>query len=218
VYSGWNRSFSSGLAGIHKILAVLFLSTMAVAGPVASDSTSMIQVQDLREEARLAKSEGLILVLEISSASCPYCRKIEKLFLLPMQRNAEYDDKILIRSVSLDEFETLVDFEGESISGAEFAARYQASLTPTLLFLNAEGVEMTEKLVGIWSEDFYGGFIDDRIEQARSRLAQVELAKSGISPALVFRRLDAIVGRFGVGEHRCRNTAYPAGTPARGCV
>jgi thioredoxin-related protein len=177
---GRNRFCTSGSTGLHNILAVLFLSTMLVAGPVASDSTSMIQVQDLREEARLAKSEGLILVLEISSDSCPYCRKIEKLFLLPMQRNAEYDDKILIRSVSLDEFETLVDFEGESISGAEFAARYQASLTPTLLFLNADGTEMTDKLVGIWSEDFYGGFIDDRIEQARSRLLQVEPAISGI--------------------------------------
>ena len=180
MYTGRNRSCSSAPAGIHKILVVLVLSTMVIAGPLASDSIGLIQVQDLREEARLAKSGELILVLEISSASCRYCRKLEKLFLLPMQRNAEYDDKILVRSVSMDEYETLVDFSGVSISGAEFASRYRVSLTPTLLFLNADGVEMTDKLVGIWSEDFYGGFIDNRIEAARSRLLQVELAKSGI--------------------------------------
>ena len=29
---------------------------------------------------------------------------------------------------------------------------------------------MSEKLVGIWSEDFYGGFIDNRIDEARERL------------------------------------------------
>jgi thioredoxin-related protein len=151
-----------------------------IVGPAKGDSVSMIQVQDLRDEARLAKSDGLILVLEISSESCHYCRKLEKLFLLPMQRNAEYDDKILIRSVSLDEFETLLDFSGGSISGAAFAARYQVSLTPTLLFLNADGVEMSDKLAGIWSEDFYGGIIDNRIEQARRNLQQVKLAESGM--------------------------------------
>jgi len=44
------------------------------------------------------------------------------------------------------------------------------SLTPTLLFLNADGEEMSEKLVGIWSEDYYGGFIDNRIDEARNKL------------------------------------------------
>jgi hypothetical protein len=44
------------------------------------------------------------------------------------------------------------------------------SLTPTLLFLDADGNEISERLVGIWSEDFYGGFIDNRIDQARQGL------------------------------------------------
>ena len=67
-------------------------------------------------------------------------------------------------------YETLVDFDGRSMSTSEFASRYGVSLTPTLLFLNSEGEEMSEKLVGIWSEDFYGGFIDNRIDEARERL------------------------------------------------
>ena len=56
------------------------------------------------------------------------------------------------------------------MSTGEFAERYDVSLTPTLLFLNADGIEMSEKLVGIWSEDFYGGFIDNRIDEAREKL------------------------------------------------
>ena len=165
---------------MNNLWVIIGFSVLMIAGPAKGDPVSMIQVRDLREEARLAQAGELILVLEISSESCDYCRKLEELFLLPMQRNAEYDDKILIRSVSLDEFDTLVDFSGRSISGAEFAAQYQVSLTPTLLFLNADGVEMSDKLVGIWSEDFYGGFIDNRIEQARRKLQQVELAESGM--------------------------------------
>ena len=151
-----------------------------IAGPVSGDNVTMTRVSDMRDEARVARADNLILVLEFSSDDCPYCRKLEKLFLMPMQRNAEYDEKILIRMVSLDSFETLIDFNGQLVSTADFASRYEVSLTPTLLFLNAEGKEMSDKLVGIWSEDFYGGFIDSRIDEAREKLAHVSLAKSRI--------------------------------------
>ena len=144
---------------------------LAGAGYAArEEAVEMIAVSDLREEARIAREGNLVLVLEFSSEYCGYCRKLENLFLLPMQRNAEYDDKILIRSISLDAYETVTDFEGSFMSTREFAAKYRVSLTPTLLFLNSDGVEVSEKLVGIWSEDFFGGFIDNRIEEARANI------------------------------------------------
>jgi thioredoxin-related protein len=152
-------------------VAVALLAMLAGAGYAAREETvEMITASDLREEARIARESDLVLVLEFSSEYCGYCRKLEAMFLLPMQRNAEYDDKILIRSVSLDSYETVTDFEGNFMSTREFAARYRVSVTPTLLFLNSDGVEVSEKLVGIWSEDFFGVFIDDRIEEARANI------------------------------------------------
>ncbi len=165
---------------MHKALLTVILAVLVIAGPVAGDNAKMKRVSDLRDEARLVRADNLVLVLEFSSDDCTYCRKLEQLFLLPMQRNAEYDEKILIRTVSLDSFETLVDFDGQSMSTVDFASRYGVSLTPTLLFLNADGKEMSDKLVGIWSEDFYGGFIDNRIDEARAKLTHVSLAKSGL--------------------------------------
>ena len=87
-----------------------------------------------------------------------------------MQRNVEYDDKVLIRSVSLDSYETVIDFDGNSVDTREFAARYGVSLTPTLIFVDSDGAEVGDKLVGIWSEDYFGWFIDSRIEQARAKI------------------------------------------------
>jgi len=134
------------------------------------DVVSMQQIADFRHEAEITRTQNLVLVLEFSRADCPYCRKLEKLFLLPMRRNAGYDDKILIRSISLDEDKSVIDFEGRSLTTDQFATRYGVSMTPTLLFLNADGVEISERLVGIWSEDFYGYFIDTRIDAARENL------------------------------------------------
>ena len=89
---------------------------------------------------------------------------------MPMQRNSDYDDKMLIRSVSMSDYEYLVDFEGRSISTAEFASQYDISVTPTLVFLDSRGVEMADKLVGFWSRDFFGGYIDNSIDEAREKL------------------------------------------------
>ena len=151
-------------------LVLPLVIAFSLAGASADDSVAMIQVTDLRTESRLARQGGLVLVIEFSADDCAYCRKLEELFLLPMQRNAEYGEKILLRAVSLSDFDSLVDFNGRSVSANEFAAQYDVSMTPTLVFLNADGLEMSEKLVGIWSEDFFGGFIDNRIDEARDKL------------------------------------------------
>ena len=154
-------------SSIQLVVALILLSSATLAG---ADPVRMVPAVDLREEARILHDDNLVLVLEFSSESCEYCRKLEALFLLPMQRNPDYDSKILVRMVSLDADETVIDFDGRSMDTRKFAARYGVSLTPTLLFLDARGVELSEKLVGIWSEDFYGAYIDSRIEEARSRL------------------------------------------------
>jgi len=158
---------------MRRTLLAIVLMTLPLASPASGDAVGMISVTDLRQVASLAKRDNLIVVLEFASEYCGYCRRLEAQFLVPMQRNRDYDDKVLIRSVSLDNFATLVDFSGLPIAAGEFASRYDVSLTPTLVFLNAAGVEMSKKLVGIWSEDFYGGFIDNRIDEARRKLAPV---------------------------------------------
>lgn len=153
---------------VHRFILPC-IALLFIAG-ARSDVDEMTQVEDLRQAARLAKQQNLVLVLEFSSEYCGYCRKLEELFLLPMQRNAEYSSKVLIRSVSLDSYETLVDFEGQLLDTGDFASRYGVMLTPTLVFLSADGTELSEKLVGIWSEDFYGAYIDKRIDEARGKL------------------------------------------------
>lgn len=156
------------------IFSRLWLAALLLAGVASAvyasafEAAEMIRATDLRNEARIARDRKLVLMIEFSSEYCGYCRKLESLFLLPMQRNAEYDDKVLIRSISLDSYETVIDFDGNSIDTRAFAARYGVSLTPTLVFVDSDGVEVSDKLVGIWSEDFYGLFIDDRIAEARA--------------------------------------------------
>jgi hypothetical protein len=42
--------------------------------------------------------------------------------------------------------------------------------TPTLLFLDSGGEELTQRLVGYHSEDFYWYYFDEAIENAKNKL------------------------------------------------
>ena len=167
---GCNRQSPQVHLAVPLLASLLLIAALFAGDARGSDHPRMQTATDLRSEAGILRAEKRVLVLEFSSEDCGYCRKLEKLFLIPMQRNPEYDDKVIIRSIPLDDFGSIIDFNGRSLSISEFAARYGVSVTPTLLFLNADGEEISDRLVGIWSEDFYGAFIDNRIEQANKRL------------------------------------------------
>ena len=133
----------------------------------SSDTHELISASDLTRDAKLVSKGNRILMIEFSREYCGYCRLLEDEFLKPMLRNAAYGEKVVIRSISLSDNDTLIDFEGNTISADEFAGKYGVYVTPTLLFLDQNGLEVSDKLIGIWSVDFFGGYIDERIDSAR---------------------------------------------------
>jgi len=145
------------------LLAFPFFNT-----PVNSaNAGELISASDLSQDAKLASVGNRVLMIEFSSEDCGYCRLLEDEFLKPMLRNSEYGKKVVIRYISLSDNDSLIDFEGKTVSADEIATKYGVFVTPTLLFLDENGLEVSDKLIGIWSVDFYGGFIDERIDSAR---------------------------------------------------
>ena len=64
----------------------------------------------------------------------------------------------------------LEDFHGRLVSGRDFAEGYHAAITPTLLFLNSAGDEVTDRIVGISNLEYYGFYLNRAIDTARSRI------------------------------------------------
>ncbi len=161
----------SQISAVSLLLAI-FVFALNISELSASNGThELISLTDLTQEASLANQGKRVLIIEFSSEYCGYCLMLEEEFLRPMLRNSEYSEKVVIRSISLSDNDTLVDFDGKSVSAYDFATRYEVYVNPTLLFLDDKGVEVSDKLVGIWSVDFYGEFIDDRIDSGlKSRL------------------------------------------------
>lgn len=138
--------------------------------PAAIAAEAIPEANDFQALQQEMQRKGLPLLLAVRADYCGFCRQLETEYLEPMLRSGQYDSRILIRRFDLGSEQTIVDFNGEPIDADEFAARHQASLTPTLLFLDAEGKEVAERLLGYNSPDFYGAYLEEAINIAQHAL------------------------------------------------
>lgn len=159
---------------ISLITLVLALSLAHITNGMADDAgDKVIKVTDLEALGELAAGRKLPILIMFSQVECPYCTIMEENYLRPMLRSGEYRDKIIIRKVRIDDFDTFTDFDGNRIEADHLTGRYRAFVTPTLVFLNKDGEEIAPKLVGIGTEGFFAGDIDNAIDMALNRLRSV---------------------------------------------
>ena len=57
----------------------------------------------------------------------------------------------------------------------DFAGDYRAYVTPTMVFLDHNGKELTKRLMGVGTEGFFANEIDMAIDKSLNRLRSVAL-------------------------------------------
>ena len=141
--------------------ALLCLSTAALQAEVAVPLAT-----DLHSDARFAQRKQLPMLLAFTANHCGYCNLLEEDFLQPMLLSGEYRDKIIMRKLVLDDGSRLRDFSGQKIDATRLSDRYRVYVTPTILFVDGNGKEIAERMVGINTPEMFGGYLDDCIETA----------------------------------------------------
>lgn len=166
-----------------QVLLVACLVVGALAGGMAGAAGTGHRVEavsDLQADARRSREAGVPILLVVSQHHCPFCKLLREEILEPMLLSGDYASRVIVRELFLDGDQALRDFDGKEIGPDDLAERYGAFLTPTLLFLDHRGRELTERMLGINTVDFYGYYLDASIKAARSRLQ----ALYGTVPAL----------------------------------
>ena len=159
----------------HIPAFTLFILGVLLTHTLRADDVTIQAVTDLESLGELARDRNLPVLIMFSQEECPYCTIMEEGYLKPMLRNRGYTDKVIIRQIRIDSFKTLTDFDGSRIEPDHLTSRYRAWVTPTLVFLNNKGEELAPKLVGIGTEGFFAGEIDNAIELALTRMRSVAL-------------------------------------------
>ncbi|MFV2060819.1 MAG: thioredoxin family protein [Gammaproteobacteria bacterium] len=135
---------------------------------------------NLLADAKLAQAKQIPILLLFTQQSCGFCEIVRSDFLRPMLLNEEYDSRVLIRQIEIDG-DDVVGFDGKTVSMDSFTDHYNVGFTPTVIFLDSNGKELTEQLIGLTTVHYYGGFLDDNIdlaiEKIRSKQDSNDLAK-----------------------------------------
>jgi len=127
---------------------------------------SIPEVSNFFVEGQRASEENRIIMLLISQTYCPYCELIKEEIIYPMIRGKDHANRLLIRELHTDKSAHIRNFDGTVLSARSFAKQHKASLTPTLLFLDGRGNELTERLVGINTPEMYFYYVDEAIKKA----------------------------------------------------
>lgn len=141
------------------------------------DALRVEQSRDINADARLAETHKLPILLAFTTDYCDYCEQLEEDFLKPMLISGHYQDRILIRKLIIGSNYRLMDFDGTATNTDQFASRYKVRLSPTLLFLDSQGNEVAERMIGINTPEFYGGYLDQAIDTALGQVRDGDQSK-----------------------------------------
>ncbi len=111
-----------------------------------------------------------VILLYVSAPRCAFCKKLEKEIIFPLLKSGEYKDKIILRKIDWHGNEKILDFNGEAIKPSQLLEQYQIRITPTLLFLGANGKELHKRLLGYRGGEFYWYYFDAAINKSNLRL------------------------------------------------
>ena len=150
------------------LLLAAALASSANAGP----QKGVPLARDLGSAAAQAEAACIPLLMEFAADHCEYCVLLEEEVLKPMLLDRDYDQRVLVRKLSIDQTARLGDFDGHRVTAAQLAERYRISVTPTLIFVDRRGDELTERMVGVTTLEFYAGYLDRALDSASETLLE----------------------------------------------
>lgn len=118
----------------------------------------------LRAAAVAARARREPVVVMVTLKGCAFCDVVRQNYLGPMYRKGEV---YAVQVNMLDRRTPLQAFDGTTTTPYAQARAWRARMAPTLLFMNYEGQEVAERLEGMTVADFYGQYLNQRIEEAR---------------------------------------------------
>ena len=134
-----------------------------------TNKTRLVQPDSLKAAAQAAVRQGHPLVVMTTLQGCPFCDVVRERFLQP----ALAEGKLFAVQVDIRDRQTpLQDVQGNTRTGADITSQWKARFAPTVLFLDAHGRELSERLVGVAVADFYEDYLWQHIAQAQRKLAK----------------------------------------------
>ncbi len=151
---------------MKKILLPLLLFLFSLSAPAFAEPITM--ARDLAKDASISLTQNKPIVFFVTADHCPYCEKLRQEYF----KFSPGDERFLLRELELDEYHSVVGFDGKTINHQLLADRYEISLTPTVAFVGPDGEQLAEPIVGVPIMDFYHYYFEKALGESTSKLKE----------------------------------------------
>ena len=154
---------------IYQRLLIGLVGLLLLSSAHAAEVT-LTDLVDFQADVEQAQAQQLPVLILFSASYCSYCTVVKEEFLKPMLLSGDYTNKVIIRVLEIDSGNDIRDINGKQIDPEAIAERYNIYLTPTLVFVGPRGQELAQRMTGVMTIDFYGGYLDDAIDSSLAQL------------------------------------------------
>ena len=127
------------------------------------DTVLLPSAISLPDQLAQALAAGSPLVVMVSLEGCPFCKIVRESYLAPMRQ----EQGLPVVQVDMRSQRRVKNFNGSTTTHEALIAAWRVELAPTVLFFGRQGVEVAQRLVGGYIPDFYGAYLEQRLESAR---------------------------------------------------
>ena len=149
---------------------LFILAWPTLAWTAAAAPPGLPVAMDFQADGKIAHEKQVPILVMFGSASCGFCHRALRDYLVPIHLYPAYQGKVMLRYVEIDSAMGLKNFAGASIRHKEFAKVNNILVTPTVKLFDSTGAEVSEPLVGLLSADFYGAYLDRAIDEGLARI------------------------------------------------
>jgi hypothetical protein len=139
-------------------------ATTGMAGPSWAAGVTLPAPVALPDALANALEKGNPLVVMVSLEGCPFCRVARESYLAPLHR----EGSLSVYQIDMRSMQAVRDFSGVARTHEDMVRTWRVTIAPTVLFFGAQGKEIVARLEGGYIPDFYGAYLDQRLEQARA--------------------------------------------------
>ena len=139
---------------------------------VVSPNMQVSVSQDMGELGELARENGVPILLMFSTEECFYCKRLESEVLGPMRKAGIDPERVILRKVFVDQYETLRDFNGKQRNAESFGISRGVDIVPTLQLVDANGKQLVPKIIGYQTPGLYNSYLEKAIEVSQGLLEQ----------------------------------------------
>lgn len=148
-------------------MLVMACDPSAKANSGYSANSPLKELSNLERLGKKARTNNLPIMLAVGAEFCEFCHILREEVLDPMALGGEYEGKYMyMRYFSIDDRFPIPGIDGKPMYKEKWAYQHNADLTPTVIFIDGEGKEVAEKIIGISNIELFSALIHSRLNQA----------------------------------------------------